>query len=501
MTLQSAPGAARRYGLFLLPLLGLPWFATALGLLAGLRADLGVVEPALGEAAARLLFAMVAAGFLATELLVFGLGCFLVRRAGMLAQVAANGAAKDFRFAPVAGDADEFDGLANAFSRLVRHLAQRRRELDWVVTDLARCGPGVEFAKRLGELLAPVTEAARVAAADAEPATPWLHAPRHRLLCAMAGAVVVFAAVPISPPGWAAVAGAGLLGGRIVERLRGHGLAVGLAVTAIAIAAALTRDPGSLVAALLAAFAASVAVHFGGGWRGPAGGVADAIWLRGGLAGAVAGGGAALAVLAALGPNTATALVLPGLLAALGFVACCVAPPPAVATPADWLSIDAALRVLRFPALRRQLLGAAFPGGLVLGAAINLAAGDPQSAIAAAVAATVVLALPALGDGRLGRPRRWPSLLAMAGAAALAGSGEPLAGALFAGFGAAAVWPLATAEAADGAAPRQAAILGALLRALGVLVALALSPLLPIGGSAGLAVLFLLAGGWPVRRG
>lgn len=501
MSLLAAPRIARRYGLLLVPLFGLPWLASALGLLAGLRGDLGITEPALGEAAGRLLFALASGGFVATELLVFGLGCILVRRAETLAQVAAAGAARDFRHAPAAGDADELDGVASAFGRMVRHLTQRRRELDWMAADLGRPRPAAEVAKRIGGLLAPVAGAARFAPDDPEPATPWLHPPRHRLLCALAGAAAVLAAAPVAPAWWAVLAGATLFGGRLLERLRGLGWALIPAIATLALAAVLTHPPGNLVAASLATLAASVAVHFGGGWRGPAGGAADAIWLRGGFAGAVAGGGAALAALTVIGPAGTAALGLPALLVVLGVLASCLAPAPATATPADWLSVDAALRVLRYPAARRQLLGAAFPGGLALGAAISLAARDPGGAVAAAVVATAALALAALGDGRLGRPRRWPGLLALAGAAALAGHGETLAGALLASIGAAGVWPLATAEAAGGTAPRQAAILGALLRGVGVLVALAVAPLLPAGGPAALACLLLIAGAWPARRG
>jgi len=501
MTLLAAPRVARRYGLLLVPLFGLPWLAIALGLLAGLRGDLGTTESLLGEAAERLLFALAAGGFVATELLVFGLGCVLVRRAETLAQVAAGGAARDFRFAPAANDADEFDGLANAFGRMVRHLSQRQRELDWMLADLARPGPPAGVAKRFGGLLAPVTEAARFAPADPEPAAPWLHPPRHRLLCAIAGSVVVLAAVPINPPWWWAVAGAALFGGRLLERLRGTGWAVSLLVTAVALAATQTHDPGSLAAASLTACAASVAVHFGGGWRGPAGGAADASWLRGGLAGAVAGGGAALAVLQVIGPAATAACLLPALLVALGILAACLAPAPAVATPGDWLSIDAALRVLRFPAARWHMLGAAFPGGIAMGCAISLVAGDPGSAVAAAVLAALALAMPALGDNRRGQPRRWPPLIASVGAAALAANGASFAGALLASIGAASAWPLATAPASGGAAPRQAAILGALLRGAGVLVALALAPLLPPGGLPALVFLLLLPGAWPARRG
>lgn len=499
MTLAGAPRAAWRFGVLLLPMLGLPCFALALGLLSGLRIEAGAGEAALTEAAHRLLLGVVGSGFIAAELLAFGLGSGVVLRAATLAQVASAAAAGDFRLVPPPGDADEIGGLSNALGRAMRQLAQRRSELDWMAHATARQGLVSGAAERIAGLVAPLGQTARFATVDADANPNWLHAPRQRLLAALAGGVVVLAAAPVAPAWFAAIAAVALVGGRCSERLRALGVpCVLLAVTAALTHALLGGDAVS--GALLCALAAGVAVHCGGGWRGPAGGAADAAWLRGGLAGAVSGAGAAAALLGVLGPEPAGAVVLPLLLATLGLVAASLAPPPATATPANWLSAQAALALLRHAAVRRQLLGGALPGGIALGAAIAVAAHDASHVVLAAAVAGALATLPGLGFEALARPRRWLAIGCLAAASAALGLGDMPVAVVLGGAGAVFAWPVATLAAPGCATPRQAAILGALLRGCGVAIALFSAPLLPPGGVAALAALALLAGVRPARR-
>jgi len=518
VTLLAAPRIAWQLGLLMLPLLLLPWLGLGIGVLNGLRDDASSTPVAIAEVADSLLLAAAVSAVIAIEVFSFACGSLLVLPATLLAQTAGAAADEDFRHPPARCGAAELGSLAVAFRRLVRHLARRRGELDWLAADVARHGvlPG---RPPVAAPLSPLTAAGGFAADDGETLETWLPAPEHRLLAVFAGAITILAGATLPPVWWPAVAAAALLGGRLTEPLRRLGAPCILLGVVAALGLLWIAEPaGGLarLAALGAALAAGIAVHCGGGWRGPTGTAADTSWQRGGLAGAVSGAAAAAALLGLLDAATIASVVLPGLLVTLGIGSICVAPERAVATPGDWLGAQAALRLLRSAAARRRMIGGALPAGLALGATAGLALGaatglapaaitgpttGTPSAILAPLLALVLLALPPLGWRGLAAPRPLAAaaLLGLAAAATI-GFATILPGALLATAGAVLAWPDPGGEAGLGA-PRQSAILAAMLRAVGVVAGLALAALLPAGLSAGLPVglagLALLIGALP----
>ncbi|GGC47122.1 hypothetical protein GCM10011504_27010 [Siccirubricoccus deserti] len=481
MSLATAPRAGRRLGLLVLLLLGLPWLALALAVLEGLRTEIGATEPALAAAAAALPLGLPVAGFVAVEAMAYLLGSRLLVPAALLAQLAGAGAALDFRRAPRSGQADEIGQLATAFGRFIRHLTRRRQELDWMASDIAGDALVEGAGDRATALLVRLAPAARFAAEDPAPAEPWLDTPAHRLLCGLAACAVGLAAAPLGPAWLAALAAVALLGGRLAEPLRRSGVVALWLALAAALAAWLCTDPlgpTALPHGLAVALVAGLAVHAGGGWRGPGGAAADAAWLRGGLAGAVAGGGVAAALVGLLGPETEVALTLA--LGALVLATAGLAPAAAVATPADWPAPQAALRLLRQAAVRRLVFLGALPGGLALGGAIGLASAEPALSIIAAVGASLLLALPGAG---LSIPARGGGLAAVgllaAAALLLACPVAAVLPLLAAAFAAVLAWPLATPCCPGLASPQQVAILAALARHAGTVLAMAGIVLLP----------------------
>jgi HAMP domain-containing protein len=473
--------------------------------LEGLRAEIGATEPALAVAAAALPLGLPVAGFVAVEAMAYLLGSRLLVPAALLAQLAGAGAALDFRHAPRPGQADEIGRLATAFGRFIRHLTRRRRELDWMAGDIAGNALVEGAGDRAAALLARLAPAARFAAEDPAAAEPWLDAPAHRLLCGLAACTVGLAAAPFGLPWLAALVAVALLGGRLAEPLRRLGtvalwlwlaLAMTLGVWLLTEPVGLTALPHGLAVAL----AAGLAVHVGGGWRGPGGSAADAAWLRGGLAGAVAGGGVAAALVGLLGAETEVALALA--LGALVLAAAGLAPAAAVATPADWPTPWAALRLLRQGAVRRVAFLGALPAGLALGSAAGLAGAEPSLAVIAAVGASLLLVLPGAGVVIPARAGGLAAVGLLAGAALLLA--WPVAAVLpvlAATLAAVLAWPLAAPGCPGLAAPRQVAILAALARHAGTILALAGTALLPPAVLPAVAALALLPAVLPMKAG
>jgi hypothetical protein len=468
VNLSTAPRAARHLLLLAAALFALPCLALAHAVLAGLRAEAGPAND-VAQAALALALGLPAAGFILVESLAYLLGSRLVLPARLINQVARAGAARDFRRATHPGGGDEIGRLATACGRFIRHLTRRRHELDWLAADTAGQGLLDRADARAEPLLRALTRDAQFAAEDPEPAEAWLDLPLHRLLSALAAGAVVLAAAPAGP-GWAVpVMAVALLGGRALQALRPLGPMVIWAGVALATALGwLTDQPGPGFA-LATALAASLAVHLGGGWRGPVGSAADAGWLRTGLAGAAAGAGAAVALLAALDMTVMLALASPVLLAVLGLAASCLAPPAAVVTPGGWPGPHAAARALRQGAARWQVLGGGLPAGLLLGTATGLALAVPAQALLVAVAVWLVLALPLHGVAR-----RWLRLAAgvllgaalLLGLVAVAGPAQPV----LMGAAAALAWAGAAPAQRTGVIPQQVAILAALARAFGILL-------------------------------
>jgi HAMP domain-containing protein len=494
MSLATAPRAGRWLGLLVLLLLGLPWLALVLAVLEGLRTEIGAAEPALAAAAATLPLGLPVAGFMAVEAMAYLLGSRLLMPAALLGQVAAAGAVLDFRHAPHPGEADEIGRLATAFGRFIRHLTRRRQELDWMADDIGGHALVEGAGDRAAALLARLAPEARFAAEDPAPAEPWLDAPAHRLLCGLAACAVGLAAAPLGPSGLVALVAVALLGGRLAEPLRRLGaVALWLALAAALMVWLLTDPlgPTALPHGLAVALAAGLAVHAGGGWRGPAGSAADAGWMRGGLAGAVAGGGVAAALVGLLGAATEVPLAL--MLAALVLAAAGLAPTAAVATPGNWPAPWAALRLLRQGAVRRVVLLGALPGGMVLGSAIGLACAESSQAVIAAVGASLLLALPGAGVVIPVRAGGLAAVGLLGGAALLLASPvAPLLPLLAATIAAVLAWPLAAPCCDRIIAPRQVAILAALARHAGTILALAGTALLPPAVLPAVAALALL---------
>lgn len=501
MTLDSTPKVARWLALLAVPLFGLPCLALTLSVLAGLRAE---STPSSGDvlaaAAVALATGLTCAGFIVAEALAYLLGSRLLRPAALLGQIARDAAAQDFRHAPPSGGTGELGRLATAFGRVIRHLSRRRRELDWLAADTAGQGFVEGAAERARRLLAQLTRDAAFATDDPEPAEAWLDLPLHRLLCGLAAGTVVLAAAPAGPAWAAPVAAVALLGGRALDRLR---RLIGAALVWIGVAAALAvgwltglSGPGF---ALAAALAASLAVHAGGGWRGPTGSAADADWVRGGLAGAVAGAGAAMSLVATLGMEAGPAGVTPAMLVALGLAATCLAAPASVAMSATWPGPYAAWRALRQASAGRVIIGGALPAGIMLGAAIGLVMGEPLPAILAALAASLFLALPRVGP-RSGRVR----LRVIAGGLLTLGlllgsvTALPLLLPLLTVAAAVLAWCSALPPETGGAAPKQLATMAALARSIGLVAGLAGAALLPPPLS---VALMALAFAWLVLAG
>ncbi|WP_158292517.1 hypothetical protein, partial [Paracraurococcus ruber] len=105
--------------------------------------------------------------------------------------------------------------LATALGRGIRHIARRRRELDWLAADIAGHALAEGAGARAHRILAPLDAAARFPEADPARAEPWLDPPLHRLLCGVAAGLGVLLAAGAGPAGPPLVAAALLLGGRL----------------------------------------------------------------------------------------------------------------------------------------------------------------------------------------------------------------------------------------------------------------------------------------------
>jgi HAMP domain-containing protein len=477
MSLGTAPAAARRLLPLALLLTVTAWFGMALAILGGVRAGIGADSLHLAGMAIPLALGLPMAGFIATETLAYLLGSRLLLPASLLIQVARDAARNDFRHVPPPGGADEAGRLADALGRLIRHLARRRRDLDLMAAEMAGQALVAGGAARAARLLAEQAPPARLVATEPDPAVAWLNPARHRLLCALASGLVVLSAAPLGAEGVAAVAAVALLAGRLVDRVRRFGgWAVWSVVAAALILWLLPATTGQMPwpPSLAVAAAASFALHFGSGWRGPCHGIgqhdggADAAWHHAGLAGALAGGGVAAALIGILGAPLASAL-LPIPLLALGAAATMCAAGPAATGRAGWPGAPAALRLLRQAAVRRLIFIDVLPAGLMLGFALALSAPRPDLAVAVAVLASLVAgAQGAMPARRFGR---WPSGLLFLAALGLLAGGLAAGAAALTAAAAILAWPVSPQSASTsptGQATRQVILLVMLARTIGI---------------------------------
>lgn len=477
MSLGTAPVAARRLLPLALLLTVTAWFGMALAILGGVRAGIGADSLHLAEMAIPLALGLPMAGFIATETLAYLLGSRLLLPASLLIQVARDAARNDFRHVPPPGGADEAGRLADALGRLIRHLARRRRDLDLMAAEMAGQALVAGGAARAARLLAEQAPPARIVTAELDPAVAWLNPARHRLLCALASGLVVLSAAPLGAEGLAAVAAVALLTGRLVDRVRRFGgWAVWSVVATALILWLLPAATGQMPwpPSLAVAAAASFALHFGSGWRGPCHGIgqhdggADAAWHHAGLAGALAGGGVAAALIGILGAPLASAL-LPIPLLAIGAAATMCAAGPAATGHAGWPGAPAVLRLLRQAGVRRLVFLDALPAGLMLGFAVALSAPHPDLAVAVAVLASLVAGAQGATPAR--RFGRWPSGLLFLAALGLLAGGLAAGAAALAAAAAILAWPFSPRFASTlptGKATRQVILLAMLARAIGI---------------------------------